>query len=69
MEGYLELLLRKELMYRHDQSRTYVLSEKGLRFLQAYESMETLTGVCDPGLKQRRPASHVAKGQKLSATL
>jgi predicted transcriptional regulator len=58
MQTYLDLLQKRGLLNHHEQSRVYTLSEKGVLFLQAYESMETLTGIDQPGrrLQIQRPA-------------
>jgi predicted transcriptional regulator len=43
MQGYLEFLVERGLLRLEDDRRVYVMTEKGLRFLHAFDSLGKLT--------------------------
>jgi predicted transcriptional regulator len=42
MQGYLEFLMERGFLSHDEENRTYELTEKGLRFLHAYDKLEGL---------------------------
>jgi predicted transcriptional regulator len=48
INDYLTFLLGNSLISKNEETRTYALTEKGMRFLQIYEELTKLVPISEP---------------------